>query len=94
MGPGGVPVGFKWTGGRYRVREVLDRWLEAGRWWSQKRSPGVWLPLRAAFSTCPTTLRRSGGCSTRHTTESTMQSSWRYPLWRKARLLSSWIAHS
>ncbi|HYG59382.1 MAG TPA: DUF6504 family protein [Symbiobacteriaceae bacterium] len=36
MGPGGRPVAFRWTGGRYRVREVLDSWLEAGRWWEQE----------------------------------------------------------
>lgn len=36
MGPGGRPVAFKWPGGRYRVKEVLDSWVEAGRWWEQE----------------------------------------------------------
>jgi hypothetical protein len=42
MGPGSAPVGFKWAGGRYRVREVLDRWLEAGRWWEQETEKVTW----------------------------------------------------
>lgn len=34
MGPGGAPVSFRWGGGRWqRVREVLDCWVESGRWW-------------------------------------------------------------
>jgi hypothetical protein len=36
MGPGGVPVSFRFAHGRYRVREILDCWLEAGRWWEQE----------------------------------------------------------
>jgi len=36
MGPGGVPVAFRWPGGRHRVTDVLDCWLEAGRWWEQE----------------------------------------------------------
>lgn len=42
MGPGGRPVAFKWSGGRYRVREVLDNWLEAGRWWEQETEKATW----------------------------------------------------
>ena len=42
MGPGGVPVSFKWAGGRYRVKEVLDHWLEAGRWWEQESEKATW----------------------------------------------------
>ena len=42
MGPGGRPVAFKWSGGRYRVREVLDCWLEAGRWWEQESEKMNW----------------------------------------------------
>lgn len=36
MGPGGLPVVFRFGGGRERVREVLDTWVEAGRWWEQE----------------------------------------------------------
>lgn len=42
MGPGGKPVAFAWSGGRYRVREVLDHWLEAGRWWEQEPEKASW----------------------------------------------------
>jgi hypothetical protein len=41
-GPGGRPVAFKWTGGRYRVTEVLDFWREAGRWWEQEPETETW----------------------------------------------------
>lgn len=41
-GPGGRPVAFRWSGGRYRVREVLDYWLEAGRWWEQESEKATW----------------------------------------------------
>ncbi|HWI60214.1 MAG TPA: DUF6504 family protein [Symbiobacteriaceae bacterium] len=41
-GPGGRPVAFKWSGGRYRVRDVLDNWLEAGRWWEQESEKSTW----------------------------------------------------
>ncbi|MDF2631271.1 MAG: hypothetical protein K0R39_5102 [Symbiobacteriaceae bacterium] len=41
-GPGGRPVAFKWSGGRYRVREVLDYWLEAGRWWERESEKATW----------------------------------------------------
>jgi hypothetical protein len=37
MGPGGVPVSFRFAGGRERVRAVLDVWLETGRWWEKER---------------------------------------------------------
>jgi len=33
MGPGGAPVSFRFAGVQERVREVLDCWTEAGRWW-------------------------------------------------------------
>lgn len=33
MGPGGRPVLFRFAGGQERVQEVLDTWVEAGRWW-------------------------------------------------------------
>lgn len=36
MGPGGVPVSFRLEGCRYKVREILDCWLETGRWWEQE----------------------------------------------------------
>jgi hypothetical protein len=36
MGPGGPPVSFRFNGGRERVREVLDTWVESGRWWEQE----------------------------------------------------------
>lgn len=42
MGPGSTPVSFKWAGGRYRVKAVLDRWLEAGRWWEQETEKVTW----------------------------------------------------
>jgi len=35
-GPGGVPVSFRLDGPRVQVREVLDSWCEAGRWWEQE----------------------------------------------------------
>lgn len=35
-GPGGLPVAFRFAGGRERVREVLDTWVESGRWWEQE----------------------------------------------------------
>ncbi|HYF79727.1 MAG TPA: DUF6504 family protein [Symbiobacteriaceae bacterium] len=41
-GPGGRPVAFRWSGGRYRVREVLDYWLVAGRWWEQENEKATW----------------------------------------------------
>jgi hypothetical protein len=31
-GRGGRPVAFRWNG-RYLRVDVLDRWVEAGRWW-------------------------------------------------------------
>jgi hypothetical protein len=37
MGPGGAPVSFRHASGRERVREVLDCWLETGRWWEKER---------------------------------------------------------
>ncbi len=36
MGPGGQPRSFQFAGGRERVREVLDTWVETGRWWEQE----------------------------------------------------------
>jgi hypothetical protein len=41
-GPGGNPVAFRWAGGRYRVREVLDFWRETGRWWEQEAETETW----------------------------------------------------
>ena len=31
-----TPAWFIWRGSRYRVVEVLDSWMEAGRWWGQE----------------------------------------------------------
>jgi hypothetical protein len=36
MGPGGVPVSFRFAGERFRVEAVLDCWVERGRWWEQE----------------------------------------------------------
>ncbi len=30
---GGIPTGFRWKGREYRVRSVLDRWVEGEAWW-------------------------------------------------------------
>lgn len=35
-GPGGTPLFFRFSGGRERVSEVLDCWVETGRWWEQE----------------------------------------------------------
>lgn len=31
---GGSVEAFSWRGKRYRIRQVLGRWREAGGWWS------------------------------------------------------------
>lgn len=37
VGPGGVPVAFRLSGFTWQqIREVLDTWVEAGRWWEQE----------------------------------------------------------
>lgn len=36
-GPDGVPRAFRHGGGRLQPCDVLDHWLEAGRWWEQER---------------------------------------------------------
>lgn len=33
-----TPSSFVWRGARYRVVEVLDSWMETGRWWEQEAS--------------------------------------------------------
>jgi len=35
-GRGGLPVSFRCGGARHRVRQVMDSWHEAGRWWEQE----------------------------------------------------------
>lgn len=35
-GPGGQPAAFRFAGGREVIREVLDSWVETGRWWEQE----------------------------------------------------------
>ncbi|MGE5676278.1 MAG: DUF6504 family protein [Mycobacterium leprae] len=35
-GPGGLPISFRFDGGRQQVKEILDCWVEAGRWWEQE----------------------------------------------------------
>lgn len=30
-----LPIGFRWRARRYAVREVLDHWVESGRWWDR-----------------------------------------------------------
>lgn len=42
--PVGPPEAFRWRGRRYRVRQVLCRWREAGGWWATcARSDKPWL---------------------------------------------------
>lgn len=37
LGAGGLPIDFQLKGfKRIRVSEVLDSWLEIGRWWEQE----------------------------------------------------------
>ena len=35
-GPGGLPTAFRFAGGRELIKEVLDSWVETGRWWEQE----------------------------------------------------------
>jgi len=32
-GPGGAPRAFTWQNRRRRVADILDTWLDTGRWW-------------------------------------------------------------
>ncbi len=34
----GVPEQFLWRSRLYAVRDVLEHWFEAGRWWSSERA--------------------------------------------------------
>lgn len=36
VGPKGVPHSFRSGGIQHQVREVLESWLETGRWWEQE----------------------------------------------------------
>ncbi len=36
VGPGGVPLSFRFGAVRHPVQEVLDCWREVGRWWEQE----------------------------------------------------------
>lgn len=37
-----TPTSFVWRGARYRVVEVLDSWMEAGRWWEKEAPATAW----------------------------------------------------
>jgi hypothetical protein len=41
-GRGRAPVAFRWNGRYLRVAEVLDRWVEAGRWWEGEGEQATW----------------------------------------------------
>jgi hypothetical protein len=38
----GMPAAFLWRGRRYEVRNVIGRWLIAGRWWEDGRDREYW----------------------------------------------------
>lgn len=47
-GPGGVPVSFRLPGTRWKpVKEVLDHWLETGRWWERETEKATYRVLTA-----------------------------------------------
>jgi hypothetical protein len=39
---GGIPTEFLCASERHVVEEVLDTWLEQGRWWEQEHETQTW----------------------------------------------------
>lgn len=61
---GPVPVRFRWRWRTYVITEVLDRWIEAGQWWTTageglRASGDTQSPVPAATATATATTDRT-----------------------------------
>lgn len=55
---GPEPVVWTWRGGRYRVKQIVDCWEEAGRWWEFQDSTTT--PMEAPATTWRVMLQSGG----------------------------------
>lgn len=42
LGPGRVPLRFRWAGRVYQVAAVLDTWQDTGAWWEGEPEKTFW----------------------------------------------------
>ena len=79
---GSVPVRFRWRWRTYVITEVLDRWIEAGQWWTTageglRASGDTQSPVPAATAAATATAAVSAVVAATATATTTDRTIWR-----------------